>query len=230
MSDEQQHAGQPADEFDNPEQRFSTSVTDSSVDVGAYQVGIVYARALLDAAEPLGQADPVVADLDTLIDEIVDRHPKLTQFLSSEMISLEVRRRAFERILENRFSPLFVNFCRVLIDHRRARCLRAVRYAAHELLDQIRGRVRVHVTSAARLDHESLELLTARLRSVLGAEPVLERRVDPRLIGGVVFRVGDTVYDGSVSARLERMRAQMINRSVHEIQSRRDRFSSAAGN
>jgi F-type H+-transporting ATPase subunit delta len=45
-----------------------------------------------------------------------------------------------------------------------------------------------------------------------------------------VLRVGDTVYDGSVATRLARIRDQMIDRSVHEIQSGRDRFGSAEGN
>ena len=49
------------------------------------------------------------------------------------------------------------------------------------------------------------------------------------LIGGVVLRVGDTVYDGSVATQLQRTRRQMISRSIHEIQSGRDRFSSPAG-
>ena len=52
----------------------------------------------------------------------------------------------------------------------------------------------------------------------------------PSLIGGVVLRVGDTVYDGSVARQLEQVREQMIDRSVHEIQSRRNRFGHSAGN
>jgi F-type H+-transporting ATPase subunit delta len=69
-----------------------------------------------------------------------------------------------------------------------------------------------------------------QLRDMLGGEPTLVRVVDPDLIGGVVLRVGDTVFDGSVAMRLARVRGQMINRSVHEIQRRRDRFSHPAGN
>ena len=53
--------------------------------------------------------------------------------------------------------------------------------------------------------------------------------VRPELIGGLVMRVGDTVYDGSISTRLNKLRQQMIDRSVHEIQSRRDRFRSPEG-
>ncbi len=67
-------------------------------------------------------------------------------------------------------------------------------------------------------------------RHALGAEPLLTRVVDPELIGGAVLRVGDTVHDGSIANQLEKLRQQMIDRSVHEIQSRRDRFRDPAGN
>jgi F-type H+-transporting ATPase subunit delta len=65
---------------------------------------------------------------------------------------------------------------------------------------------------------------------MLGGEPVLTHEVDPNVIGGLVVRVGDVVFDGSLASNLARLREQLVNRSVHEIQRRRDRFSTAAGN
>ena len=69
-----------------------------------------------------------------------------------------------------------------------------------------------------------------RWRNFLAASPSCDPTVDPALIGGIVLRVGDTVYDGSVARQLDQVREQMINRSVHEIQSRRDRFRHSGGN
>ena len=62
---------------------------------------------------------------------------------------------------------------------------------------------------------------------MLGGEPIIQWVTDPDLIGGAVLRVGDTVYDGSVAGQLEQLRQQILERSVHEIQSRRDRFSNS---
>jgi len=69
-----------------------------------------------------------------------------------------------------------------------------------------------------------IDKVQSQLRPLLGREPVVEHRVEPGLIGGAVVRVGDTIYDGSIATQLENLREQMIDRSVHEIQSRRDRF------
>ena len=69
--------------------------------------------------------------------------------------------------------------------------------------------------------------LRAELHADFQLEPVLVLHVDPALLGGLKVRIGDTVYDSTVRTRLNNLRNQLIERSSHEIQSRRDRFSSA---
>ena len=55
-------------------------------------------------------------------------------------------------------------------------------------------------------------------------EPLLEEKVEPELLGGLVVRIGDWVYDASVRTRLDEIRNQLIERSSHGIASGRDRF------
>ena len=92
------------------------------------------------------------------------------------------------------------------------------------------GRRRVEVRTAAPLDDGLASRIRDHLRGMLSFEPELVSTIDPDLIGGLVVRIGDTVYDGSVSSQLEQIREKMIHRSVHEIQSQRDRFSHTDGN
>ncbi|MBQ9126747.1 MAG: F0F1 ATP synthase subunit delta, partial [Thermoguttaceae bacterium] len=93
-----------------------------------------------------------------------------------------------------------------------------------------KGRVAVRVTTAAPLSEEAKANLAAKLRKLVGGEPELFAVVDPELIGGVVVRVGDKVYDASIANQLNNARQETINRSVHEIQSRRDSFRHSEGN
>ena len=99
------------------------------------------------------------------------------------------------------------------------------------MYDQLRGRVRVRLTTATPLDDAAgrPRWPTASARCS-AASRCSSAAVDPELIGGAVLRVGDTVYDGSIANQLQTIRQQMIDRSVHEIQSRRDRFRYPAGN
>jgi F-type H+-transporting ATPase subunit delta len=194
------------------------------------QVAMVYAKAFLGATESAGQTEALLAELDSLIVDVLDKLPGLDSVLRSGLVSHEEKVSLLDRSLGGRASTLLLNFLKVLSAHGRLNTLRSIRRAARTLCDEMRNRVRVRVRTATELNDTLASRLTATLRGMLGGEPVLERITDPSLIGGVVLRVGDTVYDGSVSAQLERMRTQMINRSVHEIQSRRDRFSNPAGN
>ena len=107
--------------------------------------------------------------------------------------------------------------------------VRPIRRQARLRYDRLRGRVHVQITTATPLDDAQAGQLAGKLRELLGGEAMLERVVDPALIGGAVLRIGDTVYDGSVANQLQTIRQQMIDRSVHEIQSRRDRFRYPAG-
>jgi F-type H+-transporting ATPase subunit delta len=200
------------------------------VDVGAYHLGMVYAKALVGAAEKAGNTDEVLAELDALVDDVLRRHPQLDAALATATITNENKVAVVGRVFAGRVTTVFLSFLKVVAGHGRGGCLRAIRKAARDLLDQKLGRVRVRLTTATPLDDELARRIDSQLRAALDGTPVLARFIDPDLIGGIVFKVGDTVFDGSVATRLEQLRQQMIHRSVHEIQRRRDRFSSPAGN
>lgn len=198
------------------------------IDTGRQQVGTLYARSLLGAAEAAGQTDAVLAELDSFVEDVLDKLPSFETVLGTALVSPEEKTALLDKALSGKASPLLLNFLKVTANHGRLDCLRAIRRAAHEVYDKLRGRIPVIVRTATPLDAASEKQITERLRGMLRGEPQLVREVDPELIGGLVIRVGDTVYDGSVARRLEQLRQQMIDRSVHEIQSRRDRFSHSA--
>jgi F-type H+-transporting ATPase subunit delta len=199
---------------------------DTVLDIDAQQVGALYAKALLAATEAAGQTESVLVEFDSLVANVLDRQPKFESVLASGVIPAEEVVGVIDKAFAGRASPLFLNFLRVLAKHGRLNNLRATHKAAHELLNKMRGRVQVRVTTATELRETMAQEIAQQVRSSLGIEPVLQRRVDPKLIGGVVLQIGDTVYDGSVATQFERLRAVMLDRSVHEIQSRRERFRS----
>lgn len=199
-------------------------------DVRSQSIAVVYAKALLGATEAAGATDAALAELDSLVSDVLDKLPRLDAIFSSALVSGDQKIALIDKSIGPQASPLLRNFLKVLATHGRLDILRAIRREARRMFDKMRGRLRVHVSTATELDKDLTRRLTDMLRGMLGAEPVLEITTRPELIGGLVLRVGDTVYDGSVSTRLERIREHMIERSVHEIQSGRDRFSTSEGN
>ena len=200
------------------------------MDVGGQQVGTLYAKALLGATENAGNTAQVLGELEAVVKEVLDAFPNAEQLLGSTMVPHEDKVGILDRLFAGKVSPVLLNFLKVLSAHGRLSYVRSVARAARDMYDERLGRVRVFVETAHPLDGQSTLEITNQLRGMLSAEPVLELKVNPELIGGVILRVGDTVYDGSVATQLKQLRQKIIDRSVHEIQSGRNRFSHSEGN
>ncbi len=199
-------------------------------DVGAQRVARVYAEALLNAADKQGQSEQVLESLDSLIRDLFPAEPQFEAFLTSSAVGRERRAQVIDKVFENKASVLFVDFLKVLNQHERLNLLRPILAAAKVLRDERAKRIRVQVRSAVPLANEQANRLRQQLRDTLKLDPILQTEVDSELLGGVVLRVGDWLYDASVRAKLDSIRNQLIARSSHEIQSGRDRFSIANGN
>ncbi len=162
--------------------------------------------------------------MNALIDEAFSGSPKLETVFASPLIRHEEKTELLDRVFQPRISKLLLNFLKVVSRHGRLDCLRAIRQQARKLYEEAQGDVRVRITTATAVDPKQVERIAAALAASLGRRPILEMVVDPALVGGAVLHIGDTVYDGSVANQLQSIRQQMIDRSVHEIQSRRDSF------
>ena len=103
------------------------------------------------------------------------------------------------------------NFLLLLVDHRRATLLPEIELAYRSLLDSKLGLTRAEVGAAEDLgEAERAELIRA-LERVIGGKVQAQYRVNPAMIGGARVRVGSTIYDGSVRAQLDRLRARLIS-------------------
>ena len=199
-------------------------------EVGAEHIADVYANGLLGTTEKAGQTAAVIAEFDALMTDVLDRFPKFEAVLASALILPEEKSALIDRALGGRVSPLLVNFLKVVARHGRLDCLRAIHYQTLARYDELRDRIPVRLTTVTPLDPAMIARVTESLRGMLHGEPVLEHVTDPSLIGGAVLRVGDTIYDGSIANQLHNLRQEILDRSAHEIQSRRDRFRYPAGN
>jgi F-type H+-transporting ATPase subunit delta len=208
--------------------RQARLVAQLDANVGMQHLGSVYADALLRAAENAGQTEAILAELDDFVREVLNVVPDFERILSSQLVSHEEKVGLLDRTIGSRASPMLLNFLKVVSRHGRLDILRAIRRQAHELYDKLRGNKRVRLSTATPIDDALAQQIAASLSGIVGGQPILERVVDPELIGGIVVRVGDTVYDASIANQLQTLRQQMIHRSAHEIQSRRDRFRSPA--
>lgn len=210
--------------FDERAQRDALEAHAAHPEVGMERIATVYAEAFLGAAAKDGPIPERIDELDSLVADVLDRFPALETVLASGLVAHEEKVGMIDRLLGSRASPHLVRFLKVASRHGRLDCLRAIHREVHRSYERMQGRVRVRVTTATPLDDALAERVAQALRGILEGEPQIERVVDPSVLAGVVVRVGDTIYDASVANQLENLRQQIIDRSAHEIQSRRDRF------
>jgi F-type H+-transporting ATPase subunit delta len=196
-----------------------TNATDQrdhfEADVAAMHVARVYAEALLDAAAKHNQADEILQELRDLVETVLKPNPQLLDFFANKTISKERKAEVLQKVFTNRVSDVLANFLLVLNEHDRLELLPAILHAYIELNNQRARRVVVQVRSAVPLLDHQRERLASQLRQVFHQEPVLDAAVDPDLLGGLVVRVGDWLYDASVRTRLESLRNQLNERSLH---------------
>lgn len=197
------------------------------MDVTEEQIARVYAHAFLGATEKSANADGMVEELSSIATDVLGRFPKLGQTLRSSLVSQEQKEQLLGRIFGGKASKEVLNFLKVLSRHNRLGLVPLAAKLVTKLHAERRGLTDVEVRVAAPLDDATLSEIKNQLRKSLGKEPVVTMKVDPALIAGIVVRVGDRVYDGSVSSQLERTRAAMIHRATEQIETRPERFLAA---
>ncbi len=194
------------------------------LDTGAEQLGRTYAQALLGAADSAGVTDQVLAELSELVDEHIPSNPRLAAALASPRVDESEKGRVIDRIFAGSCHPILIRFMKVMAKRSRLGYLRAVRDSALILRDISDNRVIANVRTAVALDDPLRTQIIGRLTSVTGKEVRLMEVVDPNLIGGMVIRIGDSVYDTSVSNRLSKMSKRAREGFSREFLSRFETF------
>lgn len=172
-----------------------------------------YARALLDVAAT--ESDPVKAGADlAAFAALVAGHADLARALTAPAVPAAGKRAIVEALGAKLGCDSAVTKLLVLLATRGR--LEIVGQLASVYREQLEARqqiVRAHVTSAAPLDQAKTAALADRLSAVTGCRVTVETAGDAALIGGLVARLGSTVYDGSVKTQLQKMRARLARQA-----------------
>ena len=138
--------------------------------------------------------------------------PELVATLSNPAFTRPERLKIIEAILRRiNASPTTINFAKLLLDRNRLGVVSDISRELDVMIDDEIGRVSAVVTSATTLTPAQLAKLKAALEKTSGKTVDIEQRQDPELLGGVVAKVGDIVYDGSLRTQLDKMREGLVD-------------------
>ena len=168
-----------------------------------------YATALFELALEEKALDRVAADLNRF-GEALDAFEDLTRLVKSPVFSADEQGRALAAILDKlKIEGLTRNFLLLAAKNRRLFATPDMTRAFRAMLARHRGETAASVTAAAKLSESQSAALKQALKAALGKEVMLEERVDPTLLGGLVVKVGSRMVDTSLRTRLNSLKVAM---------------------
>lgn len=168
-----------------------------------------YAETLFELADRNDALDEYGEAIETVA-RMLEEDPRFRLFLETPRIEDADKKAVVRRAFGDALPEHVVSFVLVTIDKRRQRILRDIATQYHGLLDERMGREHVQVSVARPVDDATRELIADKLSAMLGKKAIPHIRVRPEIIGGLVVRTGDTIYDGSIRRRLDGMRRRLL--------------------
>ena len=175
-----------------------------------------YAEALFELAERHEGVEAYGTGIE-MVARLIDENDDFRRFLETPRIAVAQKKTVVRSVFGETLAPKLVNFLLITLDKRRQRLLRVIAREYQGLMDQHFNRVHVEVTLARELDAKSVEEMEKRLTVALGKTAIPHVRVKPSIIGGAIFRTGDTIYDGSLRRRLDGMRRRLMKADLPRV-------------
>ncbi len=180
----------------------------------AGSIGRRYAKALLDLAREQNKVDNYLNQLST-VQNLLNSSQDISFLLKDPAFEASDRKKVFET-LSNKLSldASLVNFLKLLIDRERIAFFDDILTSYQEQSDDLLKRVRVKVKTAEALNKEEESRLKKVVEKLTSKEAILDIETDSQLLGGVVIKVRDMVFDGSLKNALHQLKEDMMGASV----------------
>jgi F-type H+-transporting ATPase subunit delta len=169
-----------------------------------------YATALADVVTARGEAQEVKEELAAW-SEMMQSNEQLLEVFRNPTIPYEQKRKVLNTLIARaRVRPTTANFLQVLLQNQRLADLGEINKRFAHVLDERSGVVSAQVTTARAVPQSSQEALRLKLAALTGKSVRLSFTTDETLIGGIVARIGSTIYDGSVRNQLQQVKERLV--------------------
>lgn len=142
-----------------------------------------------------------------IFSSLLEHNDNLKGFFINPMFAQADKAAVLDQVLNKmKVSPITASFLRLLMDKRRIGALKDIEACYQDLMDEVLGKVRVEVKTAYKLSDDMTAQIKAAMEKMTGKMAEMDTERVASLLGGVVVKVGDTLYDGSVKTQLSNIR------------------------
>jgi len=170
---------------------------------------IRYAKAILELSSETNAVDQVAADMERIVEAGNDTGD-FQVFLNSPVIKTD-KKISILKVLFSEFTELTMFFIELITKNKREYLLTEIASAFVNLLKKQNGIVPISVTSAVKLEKQTLNQILEKLKSHVDGEFEVTEEVDPALIGGFIVRMEDKQIDASIASQMNRMKIELAN-------------------
>lgn len=167
-----------------------------------------YAQALFLSSREKNLLDEVEAELKMVV-ESIEGSEDLAKIINRALIPAEDKKTVLVKVFEGKISSQTMKFLKLVVDKNREKYLQGIFIEYTALADHARKMLEAEVITAAELSPQMQETLKKGLSAHTGKEVRLKIEVDPSLLGGVMIKIGDKVYDGSARHQLESIKGRL---------------------
>ena len=172
-------------------------------------ISIRYATALFSLAKEKGILLEIKQDMELILN-VCDQSADFSRMLSSPVIKPSGKIKVLKELFGRRVNQLSMNFLMLAVRKKRETYIQAV---SRDVLDFIRKEKNINtavVTTARILDNATVEKVQSIIEKELGTPVDLKTKTNPKLIGGLLLRIGDQQYDATISTQLKKLKQEFL--------------------
>lgn len=177
-----------------------------------HQLAKRYAASLMETcANDVPLQETMLNELEVISDSF-EKVGMAKKVFENPGITADEKKLILNKILGDKISRKLFNFLNLLIDKQRFNLISDIQNEFNKLVNKNKGLFVAEVSTASQISPDELEQIKRKLETLIGKnEKVsIDSKTDPNLIGGVVVKMNDLVYDGSIKGRLENMKRRLL--------------------
>ena len=172
------------------------------------KVATRYAGALLASAREAGVLTGVAESYAAVLEVVAD-NGQLVTFMDSPQVATQEKKELLKSVFGDKIEPVLLHFFYLLIDKNRIENFQDIGEEFAAQVEDEMGVMRARVVTAVALDDDLSGKLEKKLAGLTGKKIILEKKVDPAVIGGVCVTLKDKILDGTVRTNLDLLRKKL---------------------